>query len=63
MRGNLKQEHLGYKPVKSFLSYKKMIGNEQKSRVSKSGQEQKNKVQDVVVNVGLMEWNQKVHVK
>ena len=39
-----------------------MKGKEWKSRVSKSGQEQKNKVQDVVVNVGLMEWNGKEQV-
>ena len=36
-----------------------MKGKEWESRVSKSGQEEKNKVQDVVVNVGLMEWNGK----
>ena len=39
-----------------------MKGKEWKSRVSKSGQEQKNKVQDFVVNVGLMEWNGKEQV-
>ena len=52
----------GYKPVKSFASYKKMKGKEWKSRVSKTGQEEKKKAQDVVINVGLMEWNEKEQV-
>ena len=51
-----------YKPVKSFASYKKMKGKEWKSRVSKTGQEEKKKAQDVVISVGLMEWNQKEQV-
>ena len=52
----------GYKPVKSFASYKKLKGKEWKSKVSKTGQEEKKKAQDVVINVGLMEWNEKEQV-
>lgn len=39
----------------------KQKGNEWKSRVSKSGKEdeKKKKVQDVVINMYLMEWNGK----
>ena len=47
----------GYK-IKSFASHKKLKGKEWKSRVSKTGQEEKKKAQDVVINVGLMEWNE-----
>ena len=41
-----------YKPVKSIASYKKMKGKEWKSGVSKTGQEEEKKAQDVVINKG-----------
>ena len=52
----------GYKPVNSFASYKRIEGKQWKSRVSKTGQEEKKKAQDIVINVGLMEWNKKEQV-
>ena len=46
-------------PIKSFASYKKSKGKEWNSKVSKTGDKAKKKVPDVVISVGLMEWNEK----
>ena len=46
----------GYKPVTSFASYKKVKGKEWKSIVSGTGQEEKKKIYNVAISVGLMEW-------
>lgn len=44
--------------VKSFASFRKSKGKEWKSRVTKFSKEEK-KYEDVVVHLGLMEWNEK----
>jgi len=45
--------------VKSFASFRKSKGKEWKSRVTKSSKEEKKKLEDVVVHLGFMEWNEK----
>ena len=45
--------------MKSFASFRKSKGKEWKSRVTKSSKEEKKKTEDVVVHLGLMEWNEK----
>lgn len=45
--------------MKSFASFRKSKGKEWKSRVTKSSKEEKKKNEDVVVHLGLMEWNEK----
>ncbi|KAJ7371604.1 hypothetical protein OS493_024280 [Desmophyllum pertusum] len=42
--------------VKSFQSYRKSKGKEWKDRVSKSDCAKKRKEEDVVINIGLLEW-------
>ena len=48
--------------MKSFASFRKSKGKEWKSRVTKSGKEEKKKNEDVVVHFGLMEWNEKEQI-